>query len=319
MSAEIPENCAFGIVTAFPWRLHDLLEDAEKRGFDHIISWHPGGRGFKVHKPKEFVKTTLPLYFNQSRYKSFQRQLNMYGFHRIVTGKNKGFYFHELMIKGRSDLCRYMSRAKVKRRKKGSKPSYSYGDEESAEAKPENDQMSLIKISIPPKNNGNKDDFLQGTCCTEGIFGFVIGQAAEKASMLRKQHEVEETKNLDSTVRDATNLSWKTKQTDNIFSSEAIQEFTDCETADSWSSQEHRVHFYSSGNQPRWTRRPLPFSRPNYDTDERSVITNWLSLSDDDVDIAPIQIGDGSYAGFEPEVADWIIRIFGERAESLQE
>merc|ERR1719229_71471 len=40
---------------AFPFKLHRLLEDAEKNGHASIISWTPSGRAFKIHKPKEFA------------------------------------------------------------------------------------------------------------------------------------------------------------------------------------------------------------------------------------------------------------------------
>lgn len=60
---------------AFPFRLHDMLNDAEAKGFDHIVSWQEGGRSFKVHDKDQFSKILLPRYFQgQTRYKSFQRQ-----------------------------------------------------------------------------------------------------------------------------------------------------------------------------------------------------------------------------------------------------
>ena len=60
---------------AFPFRLHDMLNDAEPKGFDHVVSWQEGGRSFKVHDKEQFSKVLLPRYFQgQTRYKSFQRQ-----------------------------------------------------------------------------------------------------------------------------------------------------------------------------------------------------------------------------------------------------
>ena len=32
----------------------------------------------------------MPLYFNQTKYSSFQRQLHIYNFQRITAGKDKG-------------------------------------------------------------------------------------------------------------------------------------------------------------------------------------------------------------------------------------
>jgi hypothetical protein len=100
----------------FPWQLHLLLDDAEIKGFSHVVSWLDGGMMFKVHKPKEFADRVMPCYFNQTRYKSFQRQLNSYRFRRFVAGKNKGTCFHELFIREKPDLCRHITRLKVNRR-----------------------------------------------------------------------------------------------------------------------------------------------------------------------------------------------------------
>jgi hypothetical protein len=57
----------------FPWKLHELLTDLEKDDRQHIVSWVSGGRAFKIHKRVEFSKL-LPLYFNHTNVKSFQRQ-----------------------------------------------------------------------------------------------------------------------------------------------------------------------------------------------------------------------------------------------------
>ena len=77
---------------SFPFKLYDMLEDAERYDFDHIISWLPNGAGFRVHKPDQLVENILPKYFNlQTRYKSFQRQLNMYEF-KMLRKASKGSY-----------------------------------------------------------------------------------------------------------------------------------------------------------------------------------------------------------------------------------
>jgi len=59
--------------TAFPWKLHIVLEESERQGFDDVISWQ-GDKAFKVHEPKKFEDSIMKEYFNQTQYKSFQRQ-----------------------------------------------------------------------------------------------------------------------------------------------------------------------------------------------------------------------------------------------------
>ena len=44
-----------GVAHPFPEKLHLMLSSVEEDGLDHIVSWHPHGRSFAVHKPKEFV------------------------------------------------------------------------------------------------------------------------------------------------------------------------------------------------------------------------------------------------------------------------
>jgi HSF-type DNA-binding len=43
-------------------------------------------------------------YFQQSKFTSFQRQLNLYGFRRIGSERDKGGYYHDLFLRGRLDL-----------------------------------------------------------------------------------------------------------------------------------------------------------------------------------------------------------------------
>lgn len=66
-----------GVVHPFPVKLHHLLDAISIDGKDDVISWMPHGRCFMVHKPKEFVTSVMPEYFKQSKFASFQRQLNL--------------------------------------------------------------------------------------------------------------------------------------------------------------------------------------------------------------------------------------------------
>lgn len=59
--------------TAFPWKLHMVLEESVYEGFDDVISWI-GDNAFKVHDPIQFQQFIMQRYFNQTQYKSFQRQ-----------------------------------------------------------------------------------------------------------------------------------------------------------------------------------------------------------------------------------------------------
>jgi hypothetical protein len=94
----------------FPWKLHQMLEDAETEGTTSIVSWLSDNKSFKVHKQEDFVGQIMPRYFDQTKYKSFQRQLNMWCFQRITGGPNWGAYGHELFIRHGTSLCFEMKR-----------------------------------------------------------------------------------------------------------------------------------------------------------------------------------------------------------------
>jgi hypothetical protein len=100
-----------GVAQPFPEKLFLMLETVDR---DDVVSWQPHGRCFIVHKPKEFVSEIMPIYFRQSKLTSFQRQLNLYGFCRLTSGKDRGGYYHELFLRYRPFLCKRMMRTRIK-------------------------------------------------------------------------------------------------------------------------------------------------------------------------------------------------------------
>lgn len=117
VDSSLPEGEAIargGVATPFPWKLHEMLEDAAKEGNESIVSWQSHGYSFLVHKPKLFVEKIMPTYFNQSKFASFQRQLNLYGFQRLTSGRDKGAYYHSCFVRHQVSLCRGMVRQKIK-------------------------------------------------------------------------------------------------------------------------------------------------------------------------------------------------------------
>jgi len=95
---------------AFPQKLYRILVDAERNGESHIISFTSSGEAFRVHDPRSFARDIIPRYFRHNQYHSFQRQLCMYNFERIVFGQEVGAYTHPLLRKGRPDLCAHILR-----------------------------------------------------------------------------------------------------------------------------------------------------------------------------------------------------------------
>jgi len=116
MYDEQPVFSKGGVTVPFPMKLYEMLDQIEKyeTELSPIVSWQPHGRCFVVRKVKYFSETVLPRFFQQKKYASFQRQLNLYGFNRITKGPDKGSYYHELFLRGKKFLCRGISRMKVK-------------------------------------------------------------------------------------------------------------------------------------------------------------------------------------------------------------
>jgi len=98
-----------GSETQFPGKLHDMLVYCERQGLGSIVSWIRGGLAFTVYDPEKLV-SLLPVFFGQTKYRSFQRQLNMWHFERILDGPDKGSFFHPYFQKANKKLCSRMSR-----------------------------------------------------------------------------------------------------------------------------------------------------------------------------------------------------------------
>lgn len=103
-----------GVSDPFPTKLHDLLRQLEDDGLSSVIGWMPHGRAFAVHDKQRFINDIMPKYFKQSRYTSFQRQLNLYGFVRLSNGPDNGAYYNELFLRGKPSLCHKIFRTKCK-------------------------------------------------------------------------------------------------------------------------------------------------------------------------------------------------------------
>jgi hypothetical protein len=98
----------------FPWKIHEMLKQAEEKGHTHIVSWLPDGKAFKVHKKEEFCNEIMPWWFNSNKYKTWQRSLNLWGFESVVRGPDKGACRHRAFLRGFPDFCKSMTRVKVK-------------------------------------------------------------------------------------------------------------------------------------------------------------------------------------------------------------
>ncbi|GKY97796.1 hypothetical protein MPSEU_000737700 [Mayamaea pseudoterrestris] len=85
----------------------EILDTPE---YGKVISWLPHGRSFVIYSKTALESKILPTHFHkQSKYSSFTRKLNRWGFSRIVRGPEMGAYFHPYFRRGEHRLAVQMS------------------------------------------------------------------------------------------------------------------------------------------------------------------------------------------------------------------
>jgi hypothetical protein len=76
---------------SFPYRLFNMLNQAERYKFQDVISWVQKGTAFLIHNEDRFTDEVLPEFFpNMKKLKSFRRQLSAYSFTSIRGGPMEG-------------------------------------------------------------------------------------------------------------------------------------------------------------------------------------------------------------------------------------
>lgn len=99
--------------SSFPAKLYLLLESAS----EDIVSWLEDGKSFRVYDMERFVTSILPQYFKVSKFESFQRQLNLYGFKRIQGDRGTVAYFNANFERGNFSNLNLVRRVPTMRNK----------------------------------------------------------------------------------------------------------------------------------------------------------------------------------------------------------
>lgn len=98
----------FQLKDNFPMKLYEMLSNPDNH---QAISWMPHGRSWKVWRKDLFMLEVCEKYFSQTRFQSFIRQANGWGFRRIKTdGPDRNSYYHELFLRGKPELMENMRR-----------------------------------------------------------------------------------------------------------------------------------------------------------------------------------------------------------------
>jgi len=104
-----------GNVPAFLAKLWKMVDNPET---DSLIGWSEDGNSFLIRNHFEFTKQMLPYYYKHSNMASFVRQLNMYGFHKVMSVDSGGLkgendeseFSHPYFMRGQEHLLDQIKR-----------------------------------------------------------------------------------------------------------------------------------------------------------------------------------------------------------------
>ncbi|KAG6431778.1 hypothetical protein SASPL_109861 [Salvia splendens] len=96
------------VPTPFLTKTYQLVDDPS---FNDLISWNEDGTTFIVWRPAEFARDLLPKYFKHNNFSSFVRQLNTYGFRKIVPDRWE--FANDCFRRGEKALLRDIQRRKI--------------------------------------------------------------------------------------------------------------------------------------------------------------------------------------------------------------
>lgn len=85
------------------------MEILSNEEVNDVVTWLPHGKAFIIYKKKKFAAEVLPKFFKQSKFTSFTRKLNRWGFTRVTRGPETGSYFHKFFLRDQPRLCMQMS------------------------------------------------------------------------------------------------------------------------------------------------------------------------------------------------------------------
>ncbi|KAG5133942.1 hypothetical protein JHK82_025130 [Glycine max] len=179
-SASAAAESQRSIPTPFLTKTFQLVDD---QSIDDVISWNDDGSTFIVWNPTVFARDLLPKYFKHNNFSSFVRQLNTYGFRKVVPDRWE--FSNEYFRRGEKRLLCEIQRRKISSSLESGMtavkpldlmPVMRSSDEDAAEMAPEEMNPKLFGVAIGAKR------------AREGGGGGDCGGGGEEDTLLRLHH-----------------------------------------------------------------------------------------------------------------------------------
>ncbi|MFS7941763.1 putative transcription factor HSF-type-DNA-binding family [Helianthus anomalus] len=160
------------IPTPFLTKTYQLVDDPAS---DDMISWNENGTAFVVWRPAEFARDLLPKYFKHNNFSSFIRQLNTYGFRKIVSDRWE--FANDYFRKGEKSLLREIHRRKISIAP-ATQPTPAVAT-----------AIPLVTMPITTSSLGNSSEELGGSSNSSPIATMINGQTCTSRTHLLEENE----------------------------------------------------------------------------------------------------------------------------------
>jgi hypothetical protein len=175
--------------TNFPVRLHDLLSKDNCSGA--IISWLPHGRSWIVRDKDAFMKN-ISSHFQFTKYASFVRQVNGWGFKRVAMSSKTeaNSYYHEMFLRGMPHLVKQIRKPDTKSR---DTPSVISSRKQhiirNCDLHTISSKCPIIDYFSSSSKHYHKDDKQLSTLLVRGLLGTAIIQPPKQQSSSTDENE----------------------------------------------------------------------------------------------------------------------------------
>ncbi|XP_010444038.1 PREDICTED: heat stress transcription factor B-2a-like [Camelina sativa] len=130
------------IPTPFVTKTYNLVEDSS---INEVISWNEDGSSFIVWNPTDFAKDLLPKHFKHNNFSSFVRQLNTYGFKKVVPDRWE--FSNDYFKRGEKRLLREIQRRKI-----------TTSHQTAVTAPSSSEQIIQTAVVVSPSNSGEDNN-----------------------------------------------------------------------------------------------------------------------------------------------------------------